>query len=172
MKRLVLMSTWFQLLWFLAVMGQAQLQYLTLSLVIITMLATAININIEWKKLVAIMIFGSLLDYFNIAIGWFEFDQTGIPYWLIALWAIFAWYAYFLYPYVNQYPAAIVLAVGGIAGSLSYVAGSKLGAVSFGLSLSATAIILFVEWVLVIAVILKVYGYESDTDHGVFDTSE
>lgn len=172
MKRLILMSTWFQLLWFLAVIGQAQWQYLTVALVLITMFVTAINTNVEWKKWAAVVVFGALLDYFNIAMGWFEFDQTGMPYWLIALWAIFAWYAYFLYPILNQYPASIVLTFGGIAGSLSYVAGSKLGAVSFGLSLSTTGIILFIEWAIVIAVILKVYGYESDTDDGLFDSSK
>lgn len=172
MKRLLLISTWFQLLWFLAVIGREQWQYLTLALVITTLLLSVMNKSLEWKKLGAILVIGMLLDYFNIAIGWFVFDQAGIPLWLTALWAIFAWYAYFLYPILNQYPAPVVLTVGGIAGSLSYVAGSKLGAVSFGLSLSATGLILFFEWVIVMAVILKVYGYESNTDDGLFGTSK
>ncbi|KOO16432.1 zinc ABC transporter permease [Vibrio xuii] len=172
MKRLILLSTWFQLLWFLAVLGREQWQYLTLALVVTTLLFSVMNKSIEWKKLSAIVVFGILLDYFNIGIGWFVFEQAGIPFWLIALWGIFAWYAYFLYPILNQYPTPIVLTIGGIAGFLSYFAGSKLGAVSFGLSLSATGLILVFEWVIVMAVILKVYGYESNTNDGLFDTSK
>jgi len=160
MKRLLIVSTWFQVIWFCAVIGNYDLQYVTLSLVVLTLAISAIKESLSWFKYALIVVIGMLVDFTNLTIGWFQFQHEHFPVWLFALWLIFAWYAHFLYPILSQYPLAIVSVVGGIGGALSYIAGESLGAVSFGASTFTIVGILLVEWTLIIALIMKVYGHE------------
>ncbi|AIW13731.1 DUF2878 domain-containing protein [Vibrio tubiashii] len=160
MKRLLIVSTWFQVIWFCAVIGNYDLQYATLSLVVLTLAISAVKENLSWFKYALIVVIGVLVDFTNLTIGWFQFQHEYFPVWLFALWLIFAWYTHFLYPILSQYPLAIVSMVGGIGGALSYVAGESLGAVSFGASTFTIVGILLVEWTLIIALIMKVYGHE------------
>jgi len=160
MKRLLIVSTWFQVIWFCAVIGNYDLQYLTLSLVVLTLVYSAAKVTLNWFKYVIVVCLGVAVDFTNLTIGWFQFQHEYFPVWLFALWLIFAWYAYFLYPILSQYPLTVVSMVGGIGGTLSYIAGESLGAVSFGASTFTMVSILLVEWTLIIALIVKVYGYE------------
>ncbi|KLN63209.1 MULTISPECIES: DUF2878 domain-containing protein [Vibrio] len=160
MKRLLMVSTWFQAIWFCAVIGNYELQYVTLSLVAITLVVSTIKMKLNWIRVVLVVALGIVVDFTNMTFGLLQFQYEYFPLWLLALWLIFAWYAYFLYPIVSQYPLTIVSMVGGIGGALSYVAGESLGAVSFGVSNITIVSILLVEWTLIIALILKVYGYE------------
>ncbi|GLR04042.1 hypothetical protein GCM10007906_16290 [Vibrio hyugaensis] len=59
-----------------------------------------------------------------------------------------------------RFPKNYVSVVGGIGGTASYFAGYKLQAVEFGFNTSITLAILFVEWCLVMLLILRVYGNE------------
>jgi len=172
MKRLLLISTWFQAIWLMAVIGNSEWVYFTGVLVIATYVVTAIMEDIVWQKLVVVMVVGVMLDYFHMAVGWFQFEPQSFPIWLVLLWAIFAWYANFLSPILNRYPIVPVSMIGGIAGALSYVAGAKLGAVSLSLSLPVSALILFAEWSLLIALILKVYGHETTSNGRAINTDD
>lgn len=160
MKRLLIISIWFEVVWFCAVIGNYSLQTVTIALVAATLLFSAFKLPLNWFKCAIVFAVGLAIDYGNFALGIFEFQSDRFPVWLVALWAIFVWYTYFLYPLVSQYPLALVSVVGGIAGTLSYVAGESLGAVSFGTSVIMTTGILLIEWTLIIALIMKVYGYE------------
>ncbi|RTZ15641.1 DUF2878 domain-containing protein [Vibrio aquaticus] len=172
MKRLLLISTWFQVIWLMAVIGNSEWVYITGLLVSVTYVVTAVKGNVEWSKLAVVIVVGVMLDYFHMAVGWFQFEPQSFPIWLVLLWAIFAWYAYFLSPILNQYPIVPVSMVGGIAGALSYVAGAKLGAVSLSLSLPVSGFILFVEWSLLIALILRVYGHETTSSCRAINTDD
>ncbi|MEF1282667.1 DUF2878 domain-containing protein [Vibrio sp. M250220] len=164
MKRLILISTWFQIIWFVAVIGQTSWHWLTLLLVTFTLLITAMRSEFAWKKLAVIVAVGISVDSVNMALGLLHFEQGYLPLWLVSLWVIFAWYCYFLYPVVSQYPLSIVSVIGGIGGALSYSAGEKLNAVTFGLPIVLTAGILLIEWTIMVLLIFKVYGYENHPD--------
>lgn len=161
MKRLILISTWFQVIWFIAVIGQSSWQWLTLLLVTFTILLTAFQVKMEWIKLVAIVALGLGVDWVNMSLGILQFEHGALPFWLVSLWVIFSWYSYFLYPILSQYPSLIVSIIGGVGGALSYSAGEKLGAVTFGYPITLTACILLLEWAILIALIFRVYGYEN-----------
>lgn len=165
MKRLLIVSTWFQILWFAAILGRYDWQSLVLCLVVITLLVSLYKGVIHWSKVALVVTVGVVVDFSNYSMGLFQFEQTQFPLWLFALWLIFAWYAAFLVPLLSQYPLLFVSIVGGIAGTLSYVAGEKLGAVSFGLPIFSMAALLLIEWTLIIVLIIKVYGYEANTNN-------
>lgn len=73
---------------------------------------------------------------------------------------LFAWYAYQLKSILYRFPKTYVSIVGGMGGTASYFAGYKLQAVEFGFSTGATLAMLFVEWCVMMLLILKVYGNE------------
>lgn len=161
MKQLLIISTWFQAVWFLAVVGQYQMQYLTLLLAAATVAVSILKANLNWARFALVVVLGVAVDYTNLVLGLLEFQNHQFPIWLLALWLIFAWYANFLYPILSRYPITIVSIVGGIGGTLSYLAGRALGAVAFGQPTQIMVAVLLVEWTLIIGIIIKVYGYES-----------
>ena len=166
MKRLLIISTWFQVVWLCAVLGNYEWQYLSLLFVVGTIAISVVKTKINWFKWTGIVAVGVIVDFANKAVGLFQFQFEGFPLWLIALWMIFAWYGYFLYPLVSQYPVLIVSILGGIAGALSYMAGERFGAVTFGMPFFTVVCVLLVEWFLIIALILRIYGYEVRNNDG------
>ncbi|WP_260258745.1 DUF2878 domain-containing protein [Vibrio intestinalis] len=158
--KLLCVSTWFQVVWLMAVWGNAQLQWLTVICVAATVSFALISARFPFKPAMGLWVTGIVLDTLNQATGVLVFPTSHLPLWLISLWAIFIWYAHFIAPLVSQYPLAIVSIIGGIAGGASYLAGFKLGAVTFHYSLSTTLVILFFEWTLFIYMILKVLKHE------------
>ncbi len=172
MKRLLIVSTWFQIIWFCAVIGNYDLQYVTLSLVTLTLVVFAVKATFSWIKYAVIVASGVAVDFTNLTIGWLQFESGHFPVWLFALWLIFAWYAYFLYPILSQYPLTLVSMLGGVGGVLSYAAGESLGVVSFGASTFTMVGILFVEWTLIIALIMKVYGYEVQSNNNSVSSAD
>ena len=172
MKQLLIASTWFQVIWLCAVLGNYQWQSLTVILVSITLIASAIKAWIHWRNWASVLAVGLIVDFFNIQLGLFQFEHQSFPIWLGSLWMLFAWYVHFLHPFVSQYPALLVSTVGGIAGALSYMAGERFGAVAFGLPFFSVVGILLVEWFLIILMILRVYGHEVRNDDGSLSNSD
>lgn len=160
MKRLLLISTWFQLLWFVAVLGTADWQWVLLMAVVYTIGLAPPN---SFKNYMMVFAIGVVLDGLNSAFGLFLFPTAYIPIWLIGLWGIFAWYASYLVLFVSQYPRYVVNIVGGIAGAMSYIAGEKLGAVQLGYDLPVVGIVLFVQWSCLTAVIMRIYSNDEET---------
>ncbi|KII75556.1 DUF2878 domain-containing protein [Vibrio renipiscarius] len=157
-KRFLLVSTWFQVTWFLAVVGADKWQWLTVAAVLLTLGVSAKYRWLQWRKWGLLCLIGISFDVLNQQIGVFvfesgvendlgsDFKRSVLPLWLMALWAIFMWYVQFLVPIVSRYPLALVSMMGGISGSLSYWAGSKLDAVTFGYALLPTLGWLFIGW--------------------------
>ncbi|WP_038174517.1 DUF2878 domain-containing protein [Vibrio pacinii] len=172
-KRLLLVSTWFQIIWLLAVVGNDNWQWLTLSLVTLTIVISYLYAGLRLLKPAFLVLLGITLDYLNLSVGLFEFGATSFPLWLVGLWGIFAWYAFYLHSVLTRYPLYLVSLVGGVGGALSYVAGANLGAVTFGLPLPYMLAILFLQWFAVVYVIMKVLGHENrDTNSDVFGVDE
>lgn len=165
-KQLLFVSTWFQILWFVAVIGRESWQWLALIVVTLTWVASYFLSRFNLARCALIVILGVAVDSLNMAMGWFNFSSPTIPLWLLALWGIFSWYAFYLHPIVSRFPLSAVSMIGGGAGALSYLAGAKLGAVSFEMPTLPMIAILFVEWVVVVYLIMRVLGYESRTRSG------
>ncbi|EKO3844258.1 DUF2878 domain-containing protein [Vibrio harveyi] len=162
--KVFLASTWFQLCWFLAVLGTYQWQSLTLILTLLTIVHCWRVESFALKRIAMVVFVGLVLDTLNKQLSVFIFPTTWLPLWLTCLWVLFSWYAYQLKSILYRFPKIYVSIVGGLGGTASYFAGCKLEAVEFGFSVSATLAILFVEWCLMMLLILKVYGNEKLED--------
>ncbi|WP_428773435.1 DUF2878 domain-containing protein [Vibrio sp.] len=160
MIKLLLISTWFQIIWLMAVIGAESLQWLTLACVLVTYAIERLSQGTKLAPLLLIAAVGIVLDNVNHSIGVIEFSDNRFPLWLAALWFAFAWFAYYLAELVRRYPLRYVALAGGIAGAASYFTGAQLGDVLLREPLFWTLAILMVQWLGVIWLILKVYRYE------------
>ncbi|MGR5446321.1 DUF2878 domain-containing protein [Vibrio jasicida] len=158
--RLFIASTWFQLCWFAAVLGTYQWQWLTLVLTLLTLVYCWRGEPLALKSVAIVVFMGLVLDTLNKQLSVLLFPTVWLPMWLVCLWVLFSWYAYQLKSILYRFPKNYVSVVGGIGGTASYFAGYKLQAVEFGFNTSITLAILFVEWSLVMLLILRVYGNE------------
>ncbi len=161
--RVLLASTWFQLCWFLAVLGTYQWQWFTLCFTLVTIAYCALNDAAALKPIVVVVVFGLALDSLNQQFSVLLFPTSWLPLWLLCLWLMFTWYAYQLKPVLYRFPKTYVSVIGGIGGAASYFAGYKLQAVDFGYDVFFTLMVLFVEWCVVTLLILRVYGNEKLT---------
>lgn len=160
MKKFIAISLWFQCLWVLAVVGSYNAQYITLGLAIFTLLLTKAATDFPWIKFFFIATLGILIDHVNIQLGILDFQQSSLPIWLISLWLVFVWYAYFLYQVIQGYSFFLISTCGAVGGSMSYLGGEKLGAVSFSVDFNIAMTALTVEWFVIVYVLLKVFSYE------------
>ncbi|PMH46760.1 hypothetical protein BCU68_01625 [Vibrio sp. 10N.286.49.B3] len=158
--KLLLLSSWFQLLWFAAVLGQQSLQWLLVFAVLITIFISVKRQSLPLIKWLSLFIVGITVDSFNQWSGLLVFSTPWLPYWLVALWGIFFWYAYQMMTIVNQYPISIVSVIGGISGGLSYYAGLKFDAVAWSYPIAMTISVLMIEWFLLCFLVIKVYQYD------------
>ncbi|EGU32249.1 hypothetical protein VII00023_15176 [Vibrio ichthyoenteri ATCC 700023] len=163
-KSLLIASTWFQLIWFLAVVGSERWQWLALVCLLMTLALSVKFHPLNWQKWGALTLFGVGVDMVNASAGILIFNSFAIPLWLVVLWGMFMWYAQFLVPAVSRYPLILVSLVGGIAGSLSYIAGYKLGAVQFGYSTLFTFFWFFLVWVMVTLLCVRSLNNEKPSD--------
>ncbi|MGR5131878.1 DUF2878 domain-containing protein [Vibrio alfacsensis] len=158
--RLFIASTWFQLCWFLAVLGTYQWQWVTLILTLATLFYCWRTQASSLKHIATIVSTGLVLDTLNKQFSVFIFPTQWLPVWLFCLWVLFSWYAYQLKPILYRFPKIYVSIIGGLGGTASYFAGYKLQAVEFGFSTGVTLAILFVEWCAMMLLILRVYRNE------------
>ncbi|MCL9774360.1 DUF2878 domain-containing protein [Vibrio methylphosphonaticus] len=159
--KLICVSTWFQCLWFLSVVGQERFQWFGLILAILTIITTYRGLSLCLRDVVVIALLGLILDSLNVMTNVLIFSVPALPVWLVTLWLAFSWYANFLRSTLMQYPILYVSLIGGAGGALSYLAGNKLDAVVIGYSLPLTMMILFVEW---LAIIWFVVSYQRLTE--------
>lgn len=139
---LFIVSGVFQLYWLLAVFGQQHalpLLFTGLTILLLSKKAMVVPVFI----LAAVGVVGdNLLSFFGIL----SFSQLTIPLWLVFLWLGFASYVYLIKTILLKKPRAMILAIGTIGGTLSYLAGEKVGSVNFSHSLLFTSIVLSITW--------------------------
>lgn len=161
--RVFLASTWFQLCWLAAVLGTYQWQWVTVCLTFVTLGYCVVSDAASLKSIAVVTLIGLVVDTLNQHFTLLKFPTSWLPIWLLCLWALFAWYAYQLKPVLHRFPKVYVLLVGGFGGGASYYAGYRLQAVEFNYDVIVTLIALFIEWCVVMFLILKVYGNETLT---------
>jgi hypothetical protein len=137
---------WFQSIWFLAILGQERaLPVLVLLMVVHVCLVPepALELIILAFGISLGLIVDSTMRYIGVLS--FASDPILIPLWLVALWAGLAGTLRHSLGYFTGKPLLTSLA-GGIGASFSYIAGMKLGAVSFPLGVETTFFIIFLCW--------------------------
>ena len=150
-----LVSLWFQISWFVAVLGTENWQLLMAAIVFVTLVCTVVEGKVSVIPLVMLALFGVGFDSMNIYSGILTFRSPYVP-----LWLIFAWYVKQLLPVLSRWKLYYVIPVGGAGGTMSYLAGAKLGAVELMSPAWISLSVLMLEWIVISAVFIKVLEHE------------
>ena len=153
----------FQIGWFACVLtasnNLAWLGSLAAAGILIIHLSRAFDFRTEIKTIVLITAIGTLWDSILMQSQFYQFSHgiliAGIaPYWLIALWALFATTLNLSLRWL-KHRKILASALGFIVGPLSYYAGHRLGAIEFSnttMALMLTAI----GWAVILPLVLMI----------------
>jgi hypothetical protein len=129
----------FQLGWFACVLGAASaaawVGLLAAGLGIALHLALAERPGQESRLIVLAVLMGLVVDSLLVNSGWLRYASPGplpglAPYWILAMWALFATTLNTSMSWLKGRPWLAVL-LGAVFGPLSYLAGQRLGALEF-----------------------------------------
>lgn len=152
----------FQSIWFVGILGQAPFAWLLVLLLAVHLLLTDDLKSELWIMLPSAAI-GVMVDVILTLTGVFIFDPAPsllpIPFWLVAIWLGFAATFRHSMRYLMDKPA-IAIGAAVFAAPLSYVAGMRLGAVSFGLGELSTAVVIGLLWAGLMAIFIRLYRAE------------
>jgi hypothetical protein len=152
----------FQLGWFACVLGAANglpwFGPLVVCAAVALHLARARRPLPELYLVLAAMGVGLVLDSLLLATGWLRYPAglwlTGLaPYWIIAMWALFATTLNVSMGWMSGRPALTVL-MGAVGGPLSYLAGEKLGAIELTRPVHALAA-LALAWAIAMPLLMR-----------------
>ena len=93
---------------------------------------------------------GVLFDYALMESGVYRFADGEFPLWLACIWVAFVLSLRHSLAWLAPRPWFVQSLLGSICGTLSYLSGERLGAVSFGLPLVPTLIILAGIWAMMV----------------------
>ena len=147
-RSLILNAVLFQVGWFACIFGARHPWLLAVALAcLVAHFLWVASWRTEGRLVASVTLFGCALDSFLLNLGVFDFvgDSPLLPVWLALLWALFAttlnhslaWSA-------RHWWLASLL--GGVGGSLSYLAGSRIADVSFPYGQTPTLILLALIW--------------------------
>ncbi len=129
----------FQVGWFACVLGAAQghpwIGAVAAAVIVGWHVWRAAQPPQEFNLIVSVIILGTLWDSLLVMLGWISYTSGTLiagaaPYWIVALWALFATSLNVSLRWLKQrLPWAALL--GAISGPLSYWAASRLGAAHF-----------------------------------------
>ena len=151
----------FQLGWFACVLGAANglpwLGPVVVAAVVALHLVTARRKRPELYLVLVAMVIGLVVDSLLLATGWLRYSAglwlPGLaPYWIIAMWALFATTLNVSMGWMRGRPV-LTLLMGAIGGPLSYLAGEKLGAIELTQPTAALAA-LAVAWAIAMPLLM------------------
>jgi len=145
---------WFQLTWFICVIGRTPEIVIGLAMIALHLVLVG-RPRHELRALAGIAVAGVAIDGVLTAVGIFDFnDALWLPPWLIILWLAFA---ATLSRCLRAFAARPWLAavVGGFGVSFNYGIGERLGAVVFPQPLWITAAILILVWTCLFPVLFR-----------------
>lgn len=106
--------------------------------------------------IITILFMGSIVDYILAKLGLFIFlSSTGIPLWLMVLWACFAATIRHSLSFLKK-SILLQVIIGGLIAPLSYIAGAKLNAVILPYSLLFTYLILSIFWAVLMVLFFQI----------------
>ena len=133
----------FQCIWWLGVLYQNQ--FIAISILFVFFhFALSKNKKSDLLVLLGVSTLGIVVDISLIHFGVFEFATT--PWWLGLLWCFFALTLNSSLAFAHKLRLPLQLILGGVSGSLSYLAGANFGAVVLPFGTIYSAIMLAVIW--------------------------
>ena len=132
----------FQLLWLVAVVGGNNWLVLSMMLIGLHFIFTPSR-KLDWRVLPVALI-GITVDAILTWSGFFAFDH--FPLWLAALWISFILTLGHSMSWLSHLPRLLLIPIGAVAGTLSYYAGWKLGAVDFPRGTTTSSIAVAIVW--------------------------
>jgi hypothetical protein len=153
----VLNFAWYQLLWFVAVVGGPVLAWLLPLLLALHLLQVR-----DWRSELLLMLaaasIGGAFDTVLALAGYFRFDALPgplpVPLWLLAIWMGFAATLRHSMRHLVARPR-LMTAAAGCCAPLSYLAAERLGAVSFPLGTLPTAVAVGLSWLTLAPVLIR-----------------
>lgn len=139
MSRMLINFSLFQAGWFSCVLGGAHglpwIGPLAVAAVVAVHLTFAGRPSREFQLLVMASLMGLVADSLLVVAGWVSYPSGNwipgfAPYWIIAMWALFATTLNLSMKWMRG-RWAIAAIMGAVGGPLSYLAGSRLGAMKF-----------------------------------------
>jgi hypothetical protein len=142
----------FQLGWFACVGGAGRGLYYLGPLVCVPLLAGHLAVSPrrgnELKRLLAVTIFGLVLELTALSLGRHRFIGPGmIPLWVVSLWLLLAATLNSSFAWLSKRPV-LAAVLGAVAGPLSFKAGVGLGAGAYLVSPASASVVLGAQWAL------------------------
>jgi len=151
----------FQFGWFACVLGAAHgvpwVSVMAAGAIIAWHLTRATQPHRELALLTAAAVLGAIFETLLMQTGWVRFE-TGVlvagaaPYWMVALWVIFATTLNVSLRWLRQHPGLAAL-FGAVGGPAAYYAGTRLGALEFVAAGAALAAI-GIGWAILVPALL------------------
>jgi hypothetical protein len=160
--KLLLNFAAFQIGWFACVLGAANdlpwVGPVVVAAVVALHLATVRRPVAELYLVLSAMAVGLAVDSLLLATGWLRYSVglwlPGLaPYWIVAMWALFATTLNVSMGWMRSRPILTVL-MGAIGGPLSYLAGEKLGAIELTHPVQALAA-LSLAWAIAMPLLMR-----------------
>ena len=141
----------FQLLWFSAVIGGNEWLIIPLTLIALHFIFSPSRGG-DWR-VIPIALIGMSADAVLTWAGVFAFDS--FPYWLGLLWIGFVLTLGHSMAWLRKIPVALLVPMGALAGTASYLAGWKLQAVDLPLGLTWSVVALSVLWACLLPALVR-----------------
>lgn len=152
--KLVMNALAYQAVWFLAIL-YGNTGALFGCILILILLATSECRTADIRTIGLVMFVGLLVDGTLQQIGFFTFNEPGlpIPFWLLIIWVGLAMTIHHSLSWLKDNLLLAAL-FGGLGGPAAYWAGTRMGAASFNWSLPVALSVLFVIWALLFPAIV------------------
>lgn len=141
----------FQSLWLISVIGQND--WILLAAIIIALHFILTPGLKQDLRIIPLALIGITIDATLTFSGVFSFST--FPYWLVFLWFGFVLSLGHSLQWLKKIPVSVLIPLGAIMGSASYLSGWKLEAVDLPMGVVSTAIVLAVVWALLLPLMLK-----------------
>ena len=147
--------SWYQLLWFTAVLGGSSLEWL-LALLLVMHLGLVASWRREALLMTGVGMIGASMDALLTSMGYFEFASAGllpIPLWHVAIWIGFAGTLRHSMHFMVERPRLMTIGA-AIFAPLTYLAAQRMGAVAFPMGNLHTAMVISLCWLTVTPIMI------------------
>ncbi len=139
----------FQSIWFIAIFYQQAGAPLCVLLLLLHFLLSPTP-WLDFRTTAGGILCGVLLDYSLMLSGMYQFADGRFPLWLACIWIAFVLSLRHSLAWLAPRPWFVQALLGSVCGTLSYLSGERLGAVSFGLPLLPTLVVLACVWAIMV----------------------
>lgn len=160
----VINIVWYQVLWFIAILGQTRYEWALVLLLVLHLLLVP-NWRADFKVMLTCGLVGIISDSTLTHFGVYEFTPDPsllgvplpIPFWLMTIWIGFAGTLLHSFSFFMTRPLVGTLIVAGIA-PFSYAAGVRFGAVGFGPEAPIAMMIIGAAWLCLMPILGRISG--------------